>query len=72
MTKKKNGINMDHIRTELGGMGLYGTTGTTEVAGYKMSGDIENAGQLDKGFKKEEGTSGSTASLRNSPQRGDY
>ncbi|SHG14194.1 hypothetical protein SAMN05216225_101721 [Ornithinibacillus halophilus] len=35
-------------------MGLYGTTSNQEIAGYHMSGDIEYAGQLNKGFKRPE------------------
>jgi hypothetical protein len=65
--KKKN--SQENVHAELGGMGLYGTTGNVEIAGYKMSGDIENAGRLDKGFKKEEGHAGATASLTDNPQR---
>lgn len=51
------------LKVELGGMGLYGTTSNTEIAGYMATGDIENAGQIDKGFKKLNGESGATASL---------
>lgn len=69
MAEKKDKIQQDNVNAELGGMGLYGTTGNVEVAGYKMSGDIENAGQLDKGFQKEEGHAGATASLKDNPQR---
>ncbi|SET40166.1 hypothetical protein SAMN05216389_110122 [Oceanobacillus limi] len=58
-----------NIKVELGGMGLYGTTSNQEIAGYKMSGDIENAGQLDKGFKKENGSSGAKPSLDEHNQR---
>lgn len=54
--------NQDNLNVQLGGMGLYGTTSNMEVAGYEMSGDIENAGQLDKGFKKVKGQTGATAS----------
>ncbi|MBP1970492.1 hypothetical protein J2Z83_002613 [Virgibacillus natechei] len=53
MDKKKE-LNKENIKTKLGGMGLYGTTSNTEIAGYKASGDIENAGRLDKGFQKPE------------------
>lgn len=58
LTEKNKKINV-----ALGGMGLYGTTGNVEIEGYEMSGDIENAGQLNKGFKKDDGTKGATASL---------
>ncbi|GIO24356.1 hypothetical protein [Oceanobacillus sp. J11TS1] len=44
----------EKINVKLGGMGLYGTTSNTEIAGYKASGDIENAGKIDKGFEKME------------------
>jgi hypothetical protein len=54
MDKKKERTE-ESINVELGGMSLYGTTSNTEVAGYKASGDIENAGRLDKGFQKVEG-----------------
>ncbi|WP_249871804.1 hypothetical protein [Oceanobacillus saliphilus] len=53
MDKKKE-RNEQKINVKLGGMGLYGTTSNTEIAGYMASGDIENAGRLDKGFKKVE------------------
>lgn len=53
MAKKKE-PNKENINTKLGGMGLYGTTSNTEIAGYKASGDIENAGRLDKGFQEPE------------------
>jgi hypothetical protein len=56
----------DKLKVELGGAGLYGTTSNGEIAGYKMSGDIENAGQLDKGFEKVNDESGATASLNDS------
>lgn len=59
----------EDVNVELGGMGLYGTTSNQEVAGYQASGDIENAGRLDKGFKKEEGHRGATASLQGKHQR---
>lgn len=51
MTKKNREEN---INVKLGGMGLYGTTSNKEIGGYKASGDIENAGRLDKGFEKVE------------------
>lgn len=57
----------ENVNAELGGMGLYGTTGNVEIEGYSMSGDIENAGQLDKGFKKEKTNMGAKASLKDSP-----
>lgn len=44
----------EKINVELSGMSLFGTTSNTEVGGYKASGDIENAGRLDKGFQKVE------------------
>ena len=47
-------IDNQKINVELGGMSLYGTTSNVEVGGYKASGDIENAGRLDKGFEKVE------------------
>lgn len=60
---KNNDKNKDHINekvnVELGGMGLYGTTSNMEIAGYKASGDIENAGRLDKGFQRPEGAKAS-------------
>lgn len=53
----------EKINTALGGMSLYGTTGNIKIDGYEMSGDIENAGQLDKGFKRGEETLGAQASI---------
>lgn len=46
MDKQKN------VNTELGGMGIYGTTSNKNIGGYETSGDIENAGKVDKGFKR--------------------
>ncbi|MFD2922894.1 hypothetical protein [Halobacillus naozhouensis] len=61
--------NKENVNGELGGMGLYGTTSNTEIAGYKASGDIENAGRLDKGFKKNEGEdSAPSASIKEGDQ----
>ncbi|WP_202077670.1 hypothetical protein [Caldalkalibacillus salinus] len=65
---KKRERQEDNPRVELGGMGLYGTTTNEELDGYQASGDIENAGQLEH-FKKEDGTSGSTASVDEKVQR---
>jgi hypothetical protein len=67
MSKQKT--KEENLNVQLGGMGLYGTTSNVEVAGYQMSGDIENAGQLDKGFKKVEGQTGATASRDQQMQR---
>ncbi|RYG73456.1 hypothetical protein EU245_06125 [Lentibacillus lipolyticus] len=50
----KDNHNNEKINTKLGGMGLFGTTSNEEIAGYKASGDIENAGRLDKGFQEPE------------------
>lgn len=63
MDKKKDKIN-EKVNVELGGMGLYGTTSNKEIAGYKTSGDIENAGKLEKGFKSPEGEAGAQASVK--------
>jgi hypothetical protein len=68
MDKKSKKLD-EKINVELGGMGLYGTTSDQEIAGYQATGDIENAGRLDKGFKKEEGHRGSTASYVGKDQR---
>jgi hypothetical protein len=65
MSEKKD-KTPDKLKVELGGMGLYGTTSNTEIAGYMATGDIENAGQIDKGFKKLNDESGATASLGDS------
>jgi hypothetical protein len=62
----------EKINVKLGGMGLYGTTSNAEVAGYKTSGDIENAGQLDKGFQRvEEEDISAAASIKEGDQE-DY
>ncbi|UOQ94924.1 hypothetical protein MUO14_08360 [Halobacillus shinanisalinarum] len=53
MDKKKD-HNEKNVNGKLGGMSLYGTTSNEEIAGYKASGDIENAGKLDKGYEKTE------------------
>ncbi|WP_227936411.1 hypothetical protein [Alkalihalobacillus deserti] len=71
MDKKKKHTE-ESINVKLGGMGLYGTTSNTGIAGYKASGDIENAGRLDKGFQKtEEEDLAPTASIREGDQK-DY
>jgi hypothetical protein len=63
--KKKEG----NINVKLSGMSLYGTTSNAEVGGYEASGDIENAGRLDKGFRKvEEDDLAATASLNEGDQ----
>ena len=54
------------LKTELSGIGLYGTTSNTEIAGYMTTGNIENAGQIDNGFKKLNEKSGASASLDDS------
>lgn len=68
---KKKGSKQENINVKLGGMGLYGTTSNTEIAGYMASGDIENAGRLDKGFKKvEEDDLAAEASLKEGNKQG--
>ncbi|HET7580229.1 MAG TPA: hypothetical protein VFK33_13205 [Bacillales bacterium] len=66
MAEKKKEPKED-VKAELGSMGIYGTTGNVEVEGYSMSGDIENAGQLDKGYKKKKEHMGARASLEEAP-----
>ncbi|MGJ9381866.1 YfhD family protein [Salipaludibacillus sp. CF4.18] len=64
MAKDKNkDKNHENLTADLGGMGLYGTTGNVEIEGYTMSGDIENAGQLDKGYKRNKEHEGAVASF---------
>ena len=68
MDKNKEG----NINVKLSGMSLYGTTSNAEVGGYEASGDIENAGRLDKGFRKvEEDDLAATASIKEGDQE-DY
>lgn len=67
MSKKRKETN-ERINAELDGLGLYGTTSNTEIAGYRTSGDIENAGNL-KGFVKEDGHRGSIASAKDEHQQ---
>lgn len=62
--EKKEHIK-ENSNVELGGMGLYGTTSNEEIAGYRASGDIENAGRLDKGFKRPEDEAGAESSVQN-------
>ncbi|MEN1970173.1 hypothetical protein WMZ97_19135 [Lentibacillus sp. N15] len=61
--KNQTEATQENVNVELGGMGFYGTTSNMEIAGYKASGDIENAGRLDKGFKRPEHP-GATASIK--------
>ncbi|WP_010649845.1 hypothetical protein [Oceanobacillus massiliensis] len=71
MDKKKQ-QQEEKMNVKLGGMGLYGTTSNMEIAGYKASGDIENAGNLDKGFqRKEEAETDPAASIKEDGQE-DY
>jgi hypothetical protein len=71
MDKKKEHTE-ESINVKLGGMGLYGTTSNKEIAGYTASGDIENAGRLDKGFQKmEDEDLAPTASIKEGDQN-DY
>jgi len=65
MSKDKDNTP-EKFKTELGGMEIYGTTSNSEIAGYKATGNIENAGQIDKGFKKINKESGASASLDDS------
>ncbi|MFC3040534.1 hypothetical protein ACFOGI_09780 [Virgibacillus xinjiangensis] len=51
MDQKQN-KDQENINVQLGGMGVYGNTSNKEIGGYRASGDIENAGRLDKGFQK--------------------
>ena len=69
MDKNKKDRIKEDVNVELGGMGLYGTTSNEEVAGYRSSGDIENAGQLDKGFERPKGEAGAEASLKDKHQK---
>ena len=70
MTKEK-GNDKQRINVELGGMDLFGTTSNAPVGGYKASDDIENAGQLDKGFQKvEDNDLYPNASLKEEEQQG--
>ncbi|MFT4413793.1 hypothetical protein ACLM5H_08040 [Fredinandcohnia humi] len=69
---KQNEQKEENINARLGGMGFYGTTSNIEIAGYTASGDIENAGRLDKGFQKPgEDDLAPTASLKEVENR-DY
>ncbi|HET7657543.1 MAG TPA: hypothetical protein VFK37_04570 [Bacillales bacterium] len=60
--KKQQDINV-----ELSGMGFYGTTANTGVEGYEATGDIENAGHPEKGFKKKKDPMGARPTLEDSP-----
>lgn len=59
----KNSVK-ENVNVELGGMGVFGTTSNEEIAGYRSSGDIENAGQVEKGFKRPEEEEGAKASIK--------
>ncbi|WP_188208137.1 hypothetical protein [Alkalibacillus aidingensis] len=63
--------NEENVNAKLGGMGLYGTTSNQEIGGYQASGDIENAGNLDKFKKVEEDDRQPEASLKEDGQE-DY
>lgn len=60
---KKDNLK-ENVNAELGGMGIFGTTSNKEIAGYETSGDLENAGQVDKGFKRPRDGAGARASVR--------
>lgn len=66
--ENKKGIH-EEANVELGGMGLYGTTTNAEIAGYKATGDIENAGHPERGFQQEQGHRGAAASRLDAEQR---
>lgn len=68
MVEKEKDVEK-HMTVQLGGMGLYGTTSNVNIAGYQATGDLENAGHPEKGFKKESGYSGAIASLEGTEQR---
>jgi len=67
VAQKRRDIQED-VNVELGGMGLYGTTSNVEIGGYEATGNIENAGKLDKGFKSQQGRIDATASIREEDQ----
>jgi hypothetical protein len=66
MVKKENEkrVIQENVNAELGGTAIFGTTSNKEIAGYETSGDIENAGNLDKGFKSPEDGAGARASVK--------
>ncbi|RKQ33886.1 hypothetical protein [Oceanobacillus halophilus] len=70
MAKDNNEKSNEKINVKLGGMGLYGTTSNAEVAGYKATGDIENAGQADKLQRVEEEDISATASVKEEGKKG--
>ncbi|MCP8616214.1 hypothetical protein [Salirhabdus salicampi] len=59
MKRNKN----ERTKASLDGMKIYGTTGNVEVEGYQMSGDIENAGRLDKGYTNNQKETSAEASI---------
>ncbi|WP_156288724.1 hypothetical protein [Oceanobacillus salinisoli] len=70
MAKNNKEKTNEKINVKLGGMGLYGTTSNTEIAGYKATGDIENAGQADKLERVEEEDISAAASIKEGDQEG--
>lgn len=68
MEKNKKSSKED-VNVELGGMGIYGTTSNEEIAGYRTSGNIENAGQIDKGFERPKEEAGAVASLKDKHEK---
>lgn len=50
----KKDITNEKINVELGGMAIYGATSNKEIGGYESSGDLENAGHPERGFKRPE------------------
>lgn len=63
MERKKDAIK-ENVNVELKGMEIHGTTSNAEIGGYEATGDIENAGHPERGFRKEKGHIGATSDIR--------
>ena len=52
------------MNAELGGTAIFGTTSNKEIADYETSGNIENAGDIEKGYTSPEDGAGARASVK--------
>lgn len=55
---------IENVNGELGGAALFITISNKEIAGYGTSGDLENAGDIEKSFKRSEDGGRDRASIR--------
>lgn len=62
--KVEKGMVQEDVNAELGGTAIFGTTSNKEIADYETSGNIENAGDIEKGYTSPEDGAGARASVK--------